>query len=158
MALAPGPWTFSVDRLHRLWREGQNTGYFMPEHKFFFRDTDHGISNPEGARMLCLRLRSSVQDPLDHMCRLNASLGRFYICDFSRRYNGKPKPSDDAVSPHDPLQLPDNTTTLMSSTSILILVNSRWWKGLAVSCRSCPLLPWIYWKPCHPAQRLYMTI
>ena len=78
MSLTPGPFTFSHDRLRKVWRGGQVVlGRPSHYHQFqhFADNENHGVNAPRSARKFCLKLYSSVQNPDNHLQELDANFG-----------------------------------------------------------------------------------
>ena len=75
MSLAPGPLTFSHDRVRKVWRDFQHVrGEFHYDHyKSFAQISKHDLQYPPAARKFCLKLYSSVQDPRNHLIELDSS-------------------------------------------------------------------------------------
>ena len=86
MSLAPGPFTFSRDRLRKLWREFQPVpGQFRYDH--YTNLARISKSNPEyrpAARKFCLKLFSSVQDPKNHLTELDSSFNPIHLTPFMK--------------------------------------------------------------------------
>ena len=75
MSLAPGPLTFSHERLRKVWRDFQPVrGQSRYDHyKSFAQISKHDQQYPPAARKFCLKLYSSVQDPRYHLTELDSS-------------------------------------------------------------------------------------
>ncbi|KAL8673505.1 MAG: hypothetical protein Q9168_002062 [Polycauliona sp. 1 TL-2023] len=85
-ALTLGPYTFSLNRLRRIWREGQ-----PPRRPFRFDEYHHFISNssdmkrnPLLANRFCMRLCSSIQGPVDHLSDLDSAFELFFSRPFMK--------------------------------------------------------------------------
>jgi len=81
MSLSPGPETFTLGRLRKVWREGRHVpGRFRrPRYEYFEWDHGSGLKYPE---RFCLGLHASVQDPVSHISRIDETFaplleGRF---------------------------------------------------------------------------------
>ena len=85
MALAPGPLTFSRDRLRTLWRGLEPVrlrSYYNVAHSYPESKQDQQQS--PAARKICLDLYSCVKDPRVHLDELDLSFGSINCRPFLR--------------------------------------------------------------------------
>ena len=139
MALAPGPCTFSLGRLRRVWREGQpKLGQsHYDEYQYFDDGLDDKLRHPKAAKQIGLALFKSVQDPSNHISQLDASFQSFFLQPFRPT-----KATEAAVSLHFPMQMNIHPTCNVELVHIDtdVVFNTRWWRGLAACYVSCQLL------------------
>ena len=78
-SLSPGPETFTLNRLHAVWREG-----LLASHKrSMYSDVQYDANNElKYMRKFCLNLQASVQDPLVHRERIDVAFAPFLIARF----------------------------------------------------------------------------
>lgn len=100
MALEPGPNTFSLERLRRIWRNGQPRlgQHYLDKYRHFNCDSGNRGEPPKAATRFCLTLFSSVQDPSDHISQLDASFDPLFLQPFLQM-----KLTETAVSPGFPI-------------------------------------------------------
>ena len=86
MSLAPGPLTFSHERLRKVWRECQPVhGQRHHDHyQSFGHTSNHNLQQPHAARQFCLKLYSSVQDPRNHLTQIDSSFDPINLRPFMR--------------------------------------------------------------------------
>lgn len=84
MALAPGPNTFSIERLRQIWRRDQPPQEQMDlmEYQRYRHNMDNKLADPQAAKQLCMSLFTSVQDPSKHISRLDATFESFFLRPF----------------------------------------------------------------------------
>lgn len=94
MSLSPGHDTFTVDRLRQVWREGGRVSGkrigFKPDAGF-----DRANYKLERDRYFCLRLHASMQDPADHLSRIDKAFDE--ALDPIATPRGRLSASEDAV-------------------------------------------------------------
>lgn len=82
LSLFPGPDTFTADRLHAVWREGQSVfqqrkeNYRTSIYENITYDANH---NFRLSRRICLRLHVAVRDPAGHRERIDQAFAPFSI-------------------------------------------------------------------------------
>lgn len=79
-SLSPGPETFTLDRLHAVWREGQQlASWKRSKLEYVQYDANNELKY---MRSFCLKLQASVQDPLLHRERIDAAFAPFLTANF----------------------------------------------------------------------------
>ena len=86
MALHPGPFSFTEDRIRRIWREGQvgKGTRNSDQYQSFDCDASKNFANLEKTRKFCFKLCASVQDPVSHVDRLDSALDMLWQPMFGR--------------------------------------------------------------------------
>ena len=139
MVLAPRPCTFSLDRLRRVWREGQpKLGQsHYDEYQYFDDGSDDKLRHPKAAKQFGLALFESVQDPSNHISQFDASFQSFFLQSFRPT-----KATEAAVTPRFPMQINIRPTCNVELVHIDsdVAFSTRWWQGFAACYVSCQLL------------------